>query len=80
MAQRGVGSRIAGLVNARSVGVTCFGLGIVAYWGLRGQEAYFAALVPLFLIGIAGLLLGYSTGYEQGVADATGAETPGRED
>jgi hypothetical protein len=81
MAQRGVARRVASLVDARSLGVVCFGVGIVSYWGLRGQSAYFAALVPLFLVGIAGLLLGYSTGYDRGVAAGGEADDAiGRDD
>ncbi len=70
MAQRGVRARLTDAVDARSVGVVTFGVGVVAYWSLRDSGQYFGALVPLFLFGIAGLLLGYSTGYDRGRADA----------
>ena len=66
MARRGVGARLTDAVDARSAGVVCFGAGIVAYWALREAGDYFGALIPLFLVGIAGLLLGYSNGYDRG--------------
>ncbi len=75
MTRRGVGARLRDAVDARSVGVVCFGAGIVAYWALREAGDYFGALVPLFLVGIAGLLLGYSNGYDRGRENATSRQS-----
>lgn len=79
MARRGASARLTDAVDARSVGVVCFGAGIVAYWGLREAGEYFGALVPLFLVGIAGLLLGYSNGYDRG-REAAGGGTGSERD
>jgi hypothetical protein len=76
MTRRGVSDRVLGVVDARSIGIVCFGLGVVAFWALRERGEYFGAVVPLFLVTVAGLLLGYSTGYEHG-RSATGDSEDG---
>jgi hypothetical protein len=71
------GSPLDEALSARSIGVVCFGAGIVAFWALRGRGQLFGALVPLFRVGIAGLLLGYSTGFDRGVESVREAPSGG---
>jgi len=80
MAGSGDGSPFDDALSARSIGVVCFGVGIVAFWALRERGQLFGALVPLFLVGIAGLLLGYSTGFDRGVESVRGTASPDDEE
>jgi len=82
MTDSGGESPLVEALSARSLGVICFGVGIVSFWALRERGDLFAALVPLFLVGIAGLLLGYSTGFDRGVESVreTSSRDGGAED
>lgn len=80
MTESGGRSPLAEALSARSLGVVCFGAGIVSFWALRERGELFGALVPLFLVGIAGLLLGYSTGFDRGVESVSERSAAGTDD
>jgi hypothetical protein len=57
-------------VSLRSLGVGAYGLSVVALWALRDADSVVGATVPLALVAVAGLCLGYETAVDRTATDA----------
>jgi hypothetical protein len=52
-------------LSLRSLGVGAYGVSVVALWALRDADPAVGATVPLALVAVAGLCLGYDTAVDR---------------